>query len=150
MKEKLKNDRFTKDLFYKLLTIVLLAAMGLLFFDVLTESRDGRKQVADLDGGEEVTAETAVESAAAKEEQRLENILSQIKGVGEVQVMLVCREENSSAVFASATAETGPVTGVIVVAEGAGSAAVRSNIIDAVKAAYDLPADSVTVFESRE
>lgn len=148
MREKLKNDKFTKELFYKLLAILLLAGMALLFFDVLSLDKDGRRQIVDRDGAAEYTASGGVLTGVAAEEQRLEEILGQMKGVGQVQVMIVCREP-AQTVFSDAGSDAADVKGVVVVAEGAGNPVVKSDLIKAVTTAYDLPAGSVTVFENK-
>ncbi len=76
MWDKLKNDKYVKDLLVKLLTILFVAAIALLLFDVLTQSKDGRRQIVDMDGGTEYTEETAL---ATEEEVMREICVSQMK-----------------------------------------------------------------------
>ena len=146
MWDKLKNDKYVKDLLIKLLTILFVAAIALLLFDVLTQSKDGRRQIVDMDGGTEYTEETAL---ATEQEIRLEKILSQMKGVGDTNVMITYQNvEEPDTVFSSeSNKKSRKVEGVIVASEGAGDIIIRSNIIDAVATVFDIPASNVVVFE---
>lgn len=149
MWDKLKNDKYVKDLLIKLLTILFVAAIALLLFDVLTQSKDGRRQIVDMDGGTEYTEETAL---ATEEEIRLEKILSQMKGVGDTNVMITYQNvEEEDTVFSSERNKNDrKVEGVIVASEGAGDIIVRSNIIDAVATVFNIPASNVMVFEKSD
>lgn len=146
MWDKLKNDKYVKDLLIKLLTILFVAAIALLLFDVLTQSKDGRRQIVDMDGGTEYTEETAL---ATEEEIRLEKILSQMKGVGDTNVMITYQKvEEKDTVFSSEKDKIDrKVEGVIVASEGAGNIIVKTNIIDAVATVFNIPASNVMVFE---
>lgn len=119
MFEKLKKDPKMKDLAIKIIAILIILCVALLSFDVFTQNKDGRKQIIDDDGGTEAA---------------LCNILTDIKGVGDVDVMLQYNEENQ-------------ITGVIVTAEGAGDPVVRNNLVNAVRAVFNIPVSSVMVFE---
>lgn len=146
MWDKLKNDKYVKDLLIKALTILFVAAIALLLFDVLTQSKDGRRQIVDMDGGTEYTNAAAV---ASDEELRLEEILSQMKGVGDTNVMITYqRIEETDSVFSSSNNNKNlKVEGVIVASEGAGDIIIKNNIINAVATVFDIPASSVMVFE---
>lgn len=119
MLEKLKKDPKMKDLAIKIIALLIILSVALLSFDVFTQNKDGRKQIIDDDGGTEAA---------------LCNILTDIKGVGEVDVMLQYNEENQ-------------ISGVIVTAEGAGDPVVRNNLVNAVRAVFNIPVSSVMVFE---
>ena len=74
-----------KENFIKLITVLLIASIGILALSILTDSSDGRKQIIDLDGGSE---------------EQLCSVLSSIKGVGDVEVMVKYdAEENVSGVI---------------------------------------------------
>ena len=122
MLEKLKKDEAFKDRFVKIAAVLIIFAVVLLSFDVFTQSRDGRKQIIDEDGGTE---------------RELCNILSDINGVGNVDVMLQYGDDER-------------ISGVIVTAEGAGDPVVKNNLIKAVMAVFDIPASNVEVFEKNE
>ncbi len=119
MFEKLKKDPKMKDLAIKVIAILIILSVALLSFDVFTQNKDGRKQIIDDDGGTEAT---------------LCNILTDIKGVGDVNVMLQYDKENQ-------------ISGVIVTAEGAEDPVVRNNLVNAVRAVFNIPVSSVMVFE---
>lgn len=119
MLEKLKKDPKTKDLIIKIIAILIILSVALLSFDVFTQNKDGRKQIIDDDGGTEAA---------------LCSILTDIKGVGEVDVMLQYNEEQQ-------------ISGAIVTAEGAGDPVVRNNLVNAVRAVFNIPVSSVMVFE---
>ena len=121
MLEKFKNDPDLKDKGLKLAALLIIAAVILLSFDVFTTDKDGRKQIIDEDGG------TEAELCA---------ILSDIDGVGDVDVMLQYGEEER-------------ITGVIVTAQGAGNPVVKNNLVNAVMAVFNISASSVEVFEKK-
>ena len=118
LKELLKDPEI-KDKSIKVLAAVIIISVFLLSFDVFTQNKDGRKQIVDEDGG--VEAELCM-------------MLSDINGVGEVDVMLQYDEQNK-------------VTGAIVTAQGASDPVIRNNVINAVMALFDISATSVEVFE---
>ncbi len=127
--------------------------------------------------GKEKTVSTAKEITVADEEKRLADILSQIDGAGKVSVMITyysssekdiayetktaSREDKSElsedkkAVMSDGepmvVKEVYPrVKGVIVTAQGAGNAAVRSAISEAVSASLDVPVHRICIFKKEE
>lgn len=145
MWDKLKNDKYLKELLVKTLTILFIAAIALLLFDVLTQSKDGRRQIVDMDGGSEYTEES---SLATEEELRLGQILSKISGAGETSVMITYQtEEEPAEVFSGESTSDRKVEGVIVISEGAGDFLVKTTLIDAVSMLFDIPATKVAVYE---
>lgn len=121
MFDKFFKEGKSKDIIIKLITIAVIAAVLLVAFDVLTQDRDSRRQIIDEDGGSEMT---------------LSEILTDIDGVGAVDVMIRQGEDNA-------------ISGVIITAEGAGDPVIRDNIKRAVAAVYNIPASNVVVFEKR-
>ena len=119
MWEKFKLDGTKKDVLMKAVTVAIIVGIALLSMDVFTTSHDGRSQVVDEDGGTETT---------------LCNILSDIKGAGDVDVMIKYDDSNN-------------VTGVIVTSSGAGNVVVKNNLINAVTAVFNIPVSNVMVFE---
>ena len=119
MVEKWKKDPRMKDLAIKVIAFLIILAVAFLSFDVFTQNKDGRRQIIDDDGGTEAA---------------LCSILTEIKGVGAVDVMLQYNREEQ-------------VTGVIVTAEGAEDPVVRNNLLNAVRAVFNIPVSSVMVFE---
>lgn len=121
MFDKFFKEGKSKDIIIKLITIAVIAAVLLVAFDVLTQDRDSRRQIIDEDGVSEMT---------------LSEILTDIDGVGAVDVMIRQGEDNA-------------ISGVIITAEGAGDPVIRDNITRAVAAVYNIPASNVVVFEKR-
>lgn len=119
MLEKLKSDPKFKDLAVKGIALIIIVSVALLSFDVFTQDTDKRKQIID----ETVSTETA-----------LCNILTDIKGVGKVDVMLQYNSDEE-------------ISGVIVTAEGAEDPVIRNNLVNAVRAVFNIPVSSVMVFE---
>ena len=119
MFEKFKSDPEVKDLAVKIIAVLIILSVALLSFDVFTENTDERRQITD----ETVSTETA-----------LCNILTDIKGVGKVDVMLQYNSDEE-------------ISGVIVTAEGAEDPVIRNNLVNAVRAVFNIPVSSVMVFE---
>lgn len=119
MFDKFKNDPELRDRVVKGLAVIIIICVVLLSFDVFTADKDKRKQIID----EEITTEST-----------LCNILTDIKGVGKVDVMLQCDENEQ-------------ITGVIVTAEGADDPIVKNDLVNAVRAVFNIPVSSVMVFE---
>lgn len=119
MLDKLKSDPKVKELAVKIIAVLIILSVALLSFDVFTENTDERKQIID----ETVDTETA-----------LCNILTDIKGVGEVDVMLQYDEDEQ-------------ISGVIVTAEGAENPVIKNDLVNAVRAVFNIPVSSVMVFE---
>ena len=144
MKDILKDDKFVKDLLYKFLSVLVIAVAALLLLNVMTQNKDGRKQIIDEDGGSEYS-ETA---SPTNEERKLAEILGSIKGVGDVNVMISYdRSETNVDFFQDKKAETAKVKGAVITATGGGEAVTKHSIIDAVTALYDIPVQNVKVFE---
>ena len=119
MQEKFKISPELKNMLMRALVCAVVIAVGFLAVDAFTQGRDGRRQIVDDDGA----SETA-----------LIEILSDIKGAGDVDVMVKYDDG-------------GGVTGVIVTASGAGSVVVRNNLTNAVSAVFNIPVSNVMVFE---
>jgi len=148
MKLLINNETNIKDLFFKLITVIIIASMGLILLNVLTQSKDGRKQIVDNDGSTEYIG-TQESSSATREEVRLSEILSGIKGVGKTDVFITYRDDLQTAnVFSSSSSQDGPkINGVIVSAEGADNIIIKNDIINAVACVFNISAGNVTVFE---
>ena len=119
---KFQNNQKLKDMGLKIVIVMIIAAVLLLSFDVFTTGHDGRRQIVDEDGG--------VES-------QLCSILSDIEGVGAVDVMLQYGEDDQ-------------ITGAIVTAEGASNPVVKNDVTKAVMAVFSISATNVEVFEKKE
>lgn len=119
MFDKLKIAPEIKDVIMKITVVIIIAAIAILSLDVFTTGTDGRRQIIDDDGGIETS---------------LIEILSDIKGAGEVDVMIKYDDKDE-------------VTGVIVTSSGAGNIVVKNNLTNAVSAVFNIPVSNVMVFE---
>ena len=115
-----EKPEITKEGVMKIVVALIIASIVLLSLSILTDDNDSRKQISDDDGATELCS-----------------ILSEIKGVGDVNVMLQYNDKNN-------------VTGVIVTAQGADDPVVKTNIVKGVAALYDIPVSSVMVFEKNQ
>lgn len=119
MREKFQISPEFKEMLMRTFLFAVILAVGFLAIDTFTRGNDGRRQIIDQDGG----SETA-----------LIQILSDIKGAGDVDVLVRYNEDRK-------------VSGVIVTASGAGNVVVRNNLTGAVAAVLDIPVSNVKVFE---
>ncbi len=131
-----KDEKSVKDVLNFIITLIIILSAGLLIANVFFESADGADNQIIFDND---SIELDEENLYMSEEQRLSDILSQVRGVGEVKVMLTFGEKENREV----------VQGVIVVAEGAGNNLVREKIITAAQAAFALPVSRIIVMESK-
>ena len=69
-------------------------------------------------------------------EQRLENILSQMQGIGEVHAMITYKQDNQ-------------VEGVVVVAEGGEQGVIVQKITEVVRALFDVDSHKIKVIDSK-
>ena len=69
-------------------------------------------------------------------------MLSNIKGVGDVKVMITYEP-------AEQQQQEPSVKGVMIVAKGAGDIVVKNNIMGAAEAVFGLPVNRITVLESK-
>lgn len=99
-------------------------------------------------GTKTTSAETNETGAAQGDLQaQLEEVLSAMEGVGKVKVMITMEGETDSVFGASKTEQK--VCGVVVVAEGAGSASVNARISDAVKALFSIDVHKISIVKMR-
>lgn len=121
MFEKMIKVFGNRDGAIKAISVIIIVAVLILSFDVFTQNKDGRKQIVDQDGG--IESELCI-------------ILSDIEGVGNVDVMLQYDKDDK-------------ITGAIVTADGAGNPVVKNNLINAVMAVFNISSASVEVFEKK-
>ncbi len=105
--------------------ILLLVGILLVVIAIPTKSGTEEKSVGDLK--EWSTSET---------EQRLENILSQMQGIGEVHAMITYKQDNQ-------------VEGVVVVAEGGEQGVIVQKITEVVRALFDVDSHKIKVIDSK-
>ena len=105
--------------------ILLLVGILLVVIAIPTKSETEEKSVVDSKNWS--TSET---------EQRLENILGQMQGIGEVHVMITYKQENE-------------VEGVVVVAGGGEQGVTVQKITEVVRALFDVDSHKIKVIDSK-
>ena len=70
-------------------------------------------------------------------EKRLQSLLQQMQGVGEVHTMITCRDDDQ-------------VEGIVVIAEGGGDAVIVQNITEVVRALFDVDSHKIKVIEKKQ
>ena len=116
-------DRLVKkEGLMRVVVIILIGSVMFLTINVMTTSKDGRRQIIDPDGGTE---------------ERLCSILSDISGGGKVDVLIDYTGTNK-------------VSGIIITAEGGSDPVIANNLTRAVTTLYGIPVSSVIVFEKEQ
>ena len=109
---------------------IILLLVGILLVVISIPTKTNTK----TETGRETSEENEINSTET--EQRLENILSQMQGIGKVHVMITYQEESN-------------VEGVVVVAEGAGNGVIVQKITEVVRALFDVDSHKIKVIESK-
>ncbi len=129
--DKLFGDKKSNKLIY------ILLAMGILLLVLGSGFKEEPKQEPALKADSRST--------------QAERILSEIKGVGEVRVMLSEPREEKESVFSEDKDDnTQALGGVLIVADGAADSRVREKIIRAATAALGVDPHKIQVFERKE
>ncbi len=116
------EKKIEKGAMMRAMAIILIASVLILTLNVLSASKDGRKQIIDQDGGSE---------------EQLCSVLSSIKGAGTVEAAVQYDDRQK-------------VVGVIITAEGGGNPVVASKLTNGVATLYNIPVSSVIVFEKEQ
>ena len=106
---------------------LILLLVGILLVVIAIPTKSGTEEKGVVDSKEWSTSET---------EQRLENILSQMQGIGEVHVMITYKQDNQ-------------VEGVVVVAEGGEQGVIVQKITEVVRALFDVNSHKIKVIDSK-
>lgn len=80
-------------------------------------------------------------------ESRLEELLSNVEGVGKVEVIIMTGEEGNTDSFSISSKNE--VTGVLVAAQGAGSAVTVQNIQQAIMALFQIDANKIRIMKMK-
>lgn len=151
--------------------LLILALSGLLLAVAAVPTGKGKEEKSEARETEAEQTETTDYARAM--EERLEELLSQVEGVGRVRVMLtlkgtgekqvekdvttsqgsaqeetVFEEEGSSRRTPYVTGETNPqVEGLLVIAEGGDDGEVKAGIIDAAQALFGIEAHKIRIMK---
>ena len=80
-------------------------------------------------------------------ESRLEELLSNVEGVGEVEVIIMTGDEGNTENFSISSKSE--VTGVLVAAQGAGRAVTVHKIQQATKALFQIDANKIRIMKMK-
>lgn len=108
--------------------ILLLVGILLVVIAIPTKT-ESKKSTLDI-YGENNQNETDLE-------KRLENLLSQMQGVGEVHTMITYRDDEQ-------------VEGIVIIADGGGEAVTVRNITEVVRALFDVDSHKIKVIEKKQ
>ncbi len=131
----LESEKKAKELFHFLLSLIVILSVSLLVYHMAVSPGEEGELVTDQ--SRQLSPEISFYDS---QESRFTRMLSQIKGVGEVSVMLTYRQEER---------QEQTVQGVMIVAEGAGDIVVKNQLTDAAKSVFGLPASRVSVQERK-
>ena len=106
---------------------LILLLVGILLVVIAIPTKSGTEEKGVVDSKEWSTSEM---------EQRLENILSQMQGIGEVHAMITYKQDNQ-------------VEGVVVVAEGGEQGVTVQKITEVVRALFDVDSHKIKVIDSK-
>ena len=79
--------------------------------------------------------------------ESLEELLSNVEGVGEVEVIIMTGDEGNTENFSISSKNE--VTGVLVAAQGAGSAVTVQNIQQAIMALFQIDANKIRIMKMK-
>lgn len=96
-------------------------------------------------GSSGIYAAAMTDSYESALEMRVRNILSGVEGVGEVEVMVALKPEDADSMFQEE--QTQEVLGIIISADGGGSAVVKAEISEAMEALFGLPSHKIKVLK---
>ena len=128
---------------------MILLLLGLLLTVTALPVSDKKESSSDEMKSSSLFADTLGETPEVEQtvlEKKLEDLLSQVEGVGKVQVILMTGEEKNSSFYSSGNQQ---VTGVLIAAEGADNSVVSRNIVEAVMALFQVEAHKIKVMKMK-
>ena len=133
-------------LFMGLLLVLLICTP---IFAVVGKSEELLSGFSNNYGREEQVRMKAEDQNAEKTrlESRLEELLSNVEGVGEVEVIIMTGDEGNTENFSISSKNE--VTGVLVAAQGAGSAVTVQNIQQAIMALFQIDANKIRIMKMK-
>lgn len=137
--EKLKNIKHIEIY----ITIIFVIVLILIFFSSTGNSKSSNNTYSKIDKQSTITTYTD------QMESKLEQILSQIQGASNVNVMITL--DMSSSIVEDNIIQTStfpPVKGVVIVAKGVENTAVKMNILKAVQAVIDITSGRIEILSS--
>jgi len=137
--EKLKNIKHIEIY----ITIIFAIVLMLIFFS----SNDSKK--VNSHKNTNITQETTISSYISNMENKLEDILSQVQGASNVNVMITLDMSGSTVKDnIIQTSDFPKVKGVVIVAKGVNNTSVRMNVLKAVQAVIDISSGRIEILSS--
>ena len=129
--------------------LIFLFCTGLLLFVLaLPSEKEEKTEPAEIlvnYGNTDNAKEETTESCEEMLELRVQNILQGVEGVGEVEVMVALKGEESVSMFDEEPVQE--VLGIIISADGGGSSIVKAEISEAMEALFGLPSHKIKVLK---
>lgn len=139
--EKLKNIKHIEIYITLIFAIVLIL--------IFLSSTGGGTKSSNKSYAKSTTSQTTVTGYVDDMETRLEQILSQIQGAGNVKVMLTLDMANATVKDNVIETNSFPaIKGVVIVASGVQNTYVKMNILKAVQAVIDISSGSIEILSS--
>jgi len=139
--EKLKNIKHIEIY----ITIIFAIILILIFFS----STGSNKSTNNKSNTSTYTQDTTITTYVSNMESKLENILSQIAGASNVQVMITLDMSDTTIKDNVIQTVAFPeVKGVVIVAKGVENTAVKMNILKAVQAVIDISSGRIEILTS--
>ena len=139
--EKLKNIKHIEIYITLIFAIVLIL--------IFLSSTGGGTKSSNKSYSKSTTSQTTVTGYVDDMETRLEQILSQIQGAGNVKVMLTLDMANATVKDNVIETSSFPsIKGVVIVASGVQNTYVKMNILKAVQAVIDISSGSIEILSS--
>lgn len=170
-------EKYHVDKWFRKENLVVLVLMGILLsviaWPVRSKEDEAIKETSMTVISEEKTPEESVRLKATDQddyisrlERKLETLLGEIEGVGEVCVMITVQEsealvvekdqtgDSEKTVYGEQTGSSIPyvvktvypkIEGVLVIAEGANGGKVKQHITEAIQALFDIPVHKIKV-----
>lgn len=140
--EKLKNVKHIEIY----ITIIFAVILILIFF-----SSTGKSSSSNYKKDVSVEQSNTINGYIDEMESKLENILSKIRGVGNVSVMMSL--DMSEAIIEDDVIKTNifpNIKGIVIVASGVESTQVKMNILQAVQAVVDISSGRIEILSSNQ
>ncbi len=137
---KFSLGKITKQQWLVLLLVGILLAVIALPVKEPSTAQQSSESISFTDSGE-----SSVFTEKDYMEQQMEEILSQVEGVGQVEVLLSLSGENSVSFYSGEGVPE--VEGVLIVAQGAGNSVVERNIQQAVMALFSVEAHKIKIMK---
>ncbi len=138
--EKLKNIKHIEIY----ITIIFAIVLMLIFF-----SSTGSNKSTNNKNKTPITQESSITAYIDNMENKLEDILSQVQGASNVQVMITLDMTNSVVKDnIIQTSDFPKIKGVVIVAKGVDNTAVKMNMLKAVQAVIDISSGRIEILSS--